>query len=106
MAQREKPSWLKKGRTTQEAVPPAMKPIERTCEGQRSVASPSPNYCDTVVRIPGRTYEKACAIRRRMIARAEFDGGGGLAPRIALGRVFAKAIDEYDRNHPPVGDPA
>lgn len=102
MAQRRGPFWTKK-----HSKPPSEPaPIEKTVDGETSVVGWKPNYSDKVIRIPERTYEKARRIQRREVARRSMGSCADEPPtRIALGRIFARAIDEYDRNHPEQGDP-
>jgi hypothetical protein len=104
MAQRDGRSWAKKHSHPDQKPSPALPPIEKTVNGTKSVIAPAPGT--TVIRIPRRTYEKACSIRRRMLDSVNSEScADSLVARIGLGRIFARAIDEYDRNHPAQGDP-
>jgi len=104
MAQRDGRSWAKKHSHPDQKPSPVLPPIEKTQNGTKSVLDPAPGT--TVIRIPLRTYEKACRIRRRTLDAVNAGScADSLVARIGLGRIFARAIDEYDVNHPAQGDP-
>jgi len=85
MAERAKhPPWNKKH------SPAELPRIERTGPG----CPPKPGVTYSVIRIPRRAYELAVQQRRRLLNEADDE------LRISLGRVFLKAMIEYDRNHP------
>ncbi len=84
---------------TQESGPP-LKP------GRVDAAWVKGCRIDRTIRIPGKTYELACAMRKRAIEKANGGEDLGFSYRITFGGMVHNALKEYALNHDLMPAPA